>query len=512
MRKRLLLIILVIVLSACQAKPDLSNNIGAEPTESNHTETQSNDTVGETAYQTKEQKGEEVVEPVNFRKQALNGASIEIDPNWPYYQNRSVQSIADEIQLAGYKTVYYCLVNENFVNGDLINAFHDRGIAVWLLVFGNGSYSTQNFPDGWQKWQMELVEPSDVAGFVFLSQFSKEYVDWKKKSLARLVKEYPFDGVAILESFFPEWDGLVTKVYGDIGPNAQEAFREKYGTEIPDFKDPSAPNYYANNRTLYEQWIEFRVNGVNDFLDEIFNGEGGVREANPDILVGTWSLGIDAGPSSVEKLREYQGLDAAAMVQQVKPDIHFFQTHWPDWIKPESELPADYMKAYKPFYDQVREAAPELPIGLQADNGSVESMIKSTKWQQQLNIEAQRHGYAAWTTYEYHIGGYIYNEKPVPMRAQRQEDGTVIISFNKRIDDSSGEKLENYSVFQNGELLDAGITKAQVDGNRVILTAEAFPIDSFEISVRGVKDTPKLWLYKNYPANEVPEGSKIQVK
>src|SRR5690625_2051945 len=61
---------------------------------------------------------------------ALHGKSIQIDPGFPYYQNRSVESIVDEIELAGYNSVHYFVVNENDVNGRLIDAFRKRGIAV----------------------------------------------------------------------------------------------------------------------------------------------------------------------------------------------------------------------------------------------------------------------------------------------------------------------------------------------------------------------------------------------
>ncbi|MFD0714253.1 N-acyl-D-glucosamine 2-epimerase [Paenibacillus sp. GCM10027626] len=447
-----------------------------------------------------------------MRTIAMTGASIKVDPNWPYYRGRSYDSIAEEIELAGYKMVHYVVVNENDIKRELIEAYHKRGIAVWMVVFGNGTYSTAFFPSGWENWKMGLIKPSEVAGYTFFSVFNKDYVEWKKSSLARVVAKYPFDGVEVMESFFPEWNGFETGVYGDVGPNAQQAFKEKYNSEIPDFENENSDRYYKNNPELYQKWIEFRVNGVNDFLNEIFNGAGGVREARPDILVATWSLGIDGGPDSVAKLREMQGYDAAAMVAKVKPDIHYIQTHWPDWYKPEKELPPDYMKAYQPFFDQVREQSPDLPIGFQADNGSVREMIKSTEWQQQLNIEAKRYGYATWTTYEYHIGGYMYTEKPEPRSAVRQDDGSVMISFSKRIDETAAQDATNYEFWKDGEQLKVDILRIVVDGNRVVLETDRLPEGDFEIVISGIKDTPELWLYKDFPANEVRAGSKVSVR
>jgi hypothetical protein len=449
--------------------------------------------------------------PMPLRKLALSGSSIEIDPNWPYYRGRSEASIADEIALAGYKCVHYVVVNENSVNGELIRAFHELGIAVWLLVFGNGSYSVDLFPDGWRSWQMELLKPSDVEGFTFLSLNCEEYKQWKKRSLARLVKEYPFDGIEIIECFLPEWTGFETGVYGDVSQHARAAFQRKYQAEVPDFTDKLSSSYYKTNQSLYEQWVQFRVDSVCEFLDEIFNGDGGVRETNPHIAVATWSLGIDAGPRSVQLLREFQGLDAASIVSLVKPDIHFFQTHWPDWQKPEAVLPPDYIKVYLPFVDQLRSQHPHLPVGLQADNGSVPNMIKSGAWQKQLDIEAAKYGFAAWTTYEYHIGGYMYTDMPTPMKALKRDDRTIAVSFNKRIDDATASTVAAYTFHENEERLDIDLTDITVDGNRVILKADWLPSAPFAISFNGIEDTPSLWLYKDYPANRVVAGLRLNV-
>ncbi|MFD0714244.1 family 16 glycoside hydrolase [Paenibacillus sp. GCM10027626] len=451
-------------------------------------------------------------DPSDRQTIAMTGASIKVDPSWPYYAGRSYDSIAEEIELAGYRTVHYIVVNEYDVKGGLIDALHNRGIAVWLVVFGNGTYSAWGFPPGWENWKMGLINPSGVAGFTFFSMFNQDYVQWKKTSLARIVTDYPFDGIEIMEAFFPEWNGLQTGVYGDVGPDAQAAFAAKYNSAIPDFVNSGSPNYYLNNSALYQKWIEFRVNGVNDFLNEIYNGQGGVRQARPDILVATWSLAIDGGPDSVAKLRELQGNDAGAMAAKVNPDIHFFQTHWPDWSKPESQLPPGYMQAYQPFVDRLRSSQPHLPVGLQADNGSLRTMIKSASWQQQYNIEAAQHGYATWTTYEYHIGGYMYADKPQPKRAVRLDNGSVMISFNKRIDETTAKTAGNYTFWQGNVQQSVALSNITVDGNRVVLESGQFPAGSFEVAVSNIKDTPSLWLFTEFPANTVVAGSRVNVQ
>ena len=453
------------------------------------------------------------------RNSALLGPSIQVDPGFPYYSNRSIESIVEEIELAGYRIVRYFVVNENIVNKELIQAFQAKGIAVWAMVLGNGTYSVDRFPEEWPEWQMELIKPTH-EGFWKLSPFSEGYVSWKKAALARLVAECGFDGIEIAEPYFPEWNGIETGVYGDIGPLAHKAFLEQYGHEIPDFRDSASPNFYLNIPDVYEKWIQFRVDAVNGFLDEMINGAGGVREAKPDILVATWSLAIDAGPESVHLLREYQGLDAKAMIAKVRPDIHFLQTHWPDWVKSEAELPGDYVAKYKPFFDDIRVLHPDIPIAVQADIGSSLPMLKGREWLDLFIETIERLGYASWTAYEYHLGKYIYEEPPAPKRVARRGHNEIIVSFNKRIDSLSAASFENYSIAHQGGSDESGgpggsaplqVQTVRTDGNRIILHSDHFPEESFELEINGIKDTPDLWLYKGFEANSIPEQCRVLV-
>jgi len=448
---------------------------------------------------------------VDFRFNALNGRSTKIDPSYPYYKNRTAESVADEIALAGYKAVHYMVVNELEVRSDLVDAFHQRGIAVWLLVFGNGTYSAWGFPAGWESWKMQVLNPGNVAaGFTYFSPFSSSYVAWKKSVLTSLVSTIPFDGVEIFEPFFPDfaWNGIENAIYGDIGPNAQQAFQQKHGLSIPNFTNPADPNYYKTNTSLYNTWVQFRVDGLKDMHTEIFNGANGIRAARPDILVGAWGVGLNWG-GAVSLLRELQGLDGASLVTALNPDIYFLETHWPDWIK--TDLTPGYITDYQPFFDQVRNVKPNLPIGIQTDYGSHRNMIRSATWMHEFDSIATQRGYSTSMGYEYHIGGTTYFVKPKPVKAARQSNGSIIISFNKRIDATSGSNTSHYVFKQNGAVQPVNLTSATVDGNRVILQAGNFPTGSFEIAVSYIQDTPSLWLFTDFPANEVVAGSMVTV-
>lgn len=450
-----------------------------------------------------------------YESAMLHGSSIQISGgfDWAYYQNRSVESIAEEIDLAGYKSVHY-FVPFDRINKKLIDAFHKHNIGVWLMVFGKSIsiHSTRNLPAGWDKWKMELTDGSSGSGgFVYLSPFSKGYTEWYKSVLAEVMKSYPFDGFEIVESHLPGWNGFQRENYGDVGLNARLAFQKEYGLTMPNFSNSNAENYYTKIPDVYKKWIRFRVDGVNSFLNEIINGAGGIRDVSPDALVATWSLAIDAGSNSIASMKEYQAMDGASMVKAVKPDMHFFQTDWPDWLRPD--LSSQYMGAYKPFYNSVREIATNLPIGLQTDVGSNEKMIRSRKWVRDFEkIATEYLGYSTTTAYEYHLGGYIYYKKPEVERIRRLGKDTVLLSFNKRVDAESASNENNYSFYRDDNTLNLKLKDIWVDGNMVYLVTNNFPSKKFTIRLSGIEDTPNLWLYEGYPANMIAEGTEVIIR
>lgn len=439
---------------------------------------------------------------------AVRGASIEIDPSFPYYLDRSVESVADEIAANGYRTARYFVVNELSVNGAFVQALRARGIAVWALVVGNGSYAVDGWPSGWPDWQMQLLKPIDLGGFHFFSPFSPDYVHWKKQLLAGLVQAYPFDGIELAEPYFPDWEGITSGNYGDVGPLAQAAFQAEYGLSVPDFTDPDAPDYYRTDTDRYDKWVQLRVDAVNRYLAEIVNGDSGVRATRRDILVATWSLGIDAGPDSVALEREYQGLDAAAMIAAVRPDLHMVQTNWPDWVR--ADLPPDYVTAYRPFLQQIREHDRYTPVGVQTDIGSQPAMARDDAWIETFARTARNSGFAGWTGYEYHIGGYMYEDAPVPTRAVRV-DGRIEISFQKRIDVASAMQPGSFRLLTaDGNRL-VPPEAVNVDGNRVTLAAGRIT-GRCRVAIAGVTDAPSFWLYNQTATpHPVPAGTVITV-
>lgn len=434
-----------------------------------------------------------------MREEAWLGPSIQIDPTFAYYRDRSADSVARELKQAGYRSVRYFVTREDRVDGRMVEALKRHGLFVWAMTLGNGTYSTDHLPAGWERWRMELLKPPK-DDYTRLSPHSEGYLDWKRRALVRLVEEHPFDGVEIAEAYFPEWDGLATGAYGDVGPQAQAAFRAYSGMLPPEFVHRTSPAYYKKDRARYLVWVEFRVNAVNRFLDRIVNGPGGVREARPELRIATWSIAIDAGRDPVGAIRELQGIDAGEMIAAVRPDLHMLQTHWPDWTR--QRLPADYARRYRPFAEPLRRQYPDLPLALQTDIGSLRSMRRSAAWVRRFAETTASLGYASWTAYEYSIGGWMYEEPPQAVEAIRLGSGAVRIDFNKRIDGALAERTEHYRFRSlQGEPIPLPDLRAAADGQSVTLYSERFPDASFAADIRGVQDTPDRWLVTGCPAN-----------
>lgn len=447
--------------------------------------------------------------PRVVRPWAMEGPSIQIDPLFPYYVGRSRESIAEEIELAGYRTVHYFVVRENQVDAGLVDAFQRRGIAVWAMVLGNGAFGSSHLPPEWNEWRMELLkEPKD--GFQRLSHFSSEYVDWKKRAVAQMVTNIPFDGFEVAEPYFPEWNGLRTGTYGDVGPHARQAFRERCGEEIPEFIDKRASNFYKKVPDLYAQWVDMRVDGVNSLIDELVNGAEGVREKRPDIWIATWSLALCGGRRTTARLREWQGLDAVSMISRVSPDMHVLQTHWPDWMR--RHLPPDYITHYEGIAASVRSMFPGLPIGVQADIGSLARMVRTRRWINEFEIAAFDGGYDTWTAYEYHLGGYMYDEPPIPLKAVQSATAELTISFSKRIAPASVQSVEAHVRNHSGAWRRLVVLDTETDGNRLWLSVNQLSCHDCDLKLAGVQDTPDLWHVKGRRANVVKGEYIVQIE
>lgn len=424
------------------------------------------------------------------------GRSMQVDPVFGYYKERSPDSIAEEIRAAGYSVVQYVVVNDDEVSAELVNAFRRRGIGVWHLTFANGTYRVAGLPKGWEAWKM--VTRSDLAGeplndgYTRLCLNNPDYRRWKKARMAAILKANEVLGVQIAEPHWPEYPGPTAPAYACFCDHCKAAFRRMHPEEssLPEIIDPASPRHPDRNPNLWRKWLRFRQETLTDFLDDLVNGPGGLRETSRDRKVCTWSLAL-LGDGGVERVRELHGEDAGEIVKRVKPDVHCLQTHWPDWIR--CELAGDYITGYKPFLDQIRATSPDLPVLFQADTGSQKQNRRSWDWIRLFEKTCGKLGAQGGMSYEYFIGGYMYDDPPRVVEAERDGD-RVRLLFTKRLDPKTAGDPAGYAV-------DIGrVAQATVDGSTATLVLTGVGRDrSITITLKGIADAAERRLFNDKP-------------
>jgi len=424
----------------------------------------------------------------------LIGRSAQIDTAFPYYKDRSPESIASELRVNRYRVVHDVVTNENAIDPALIAALHHEKIGVWYVTFGNGAYNTDPLPPGWEKWSMALR--GDFAGTPVHDGFNRlclnnpEYRKWKKKQISETLRRIPFDGVEIVESHWPEYPGRFTASYGCFCESCHTAFQAMYPdeTRFPDIIHSASAQSPERNPVLWRKWLKFREASVAGYLNDLVNGPDGVRKTVPSAKVSVWALTL-TGPDALKRMREDCGEDAADIAKTVHPDLLGLQTNWPDWSR--AELKPSYADQLMPFVSAVRSVAPTMPLLIQADTGSTRANLRSRSWIKAFEKECSKIGVGSTTYYSYEASGLMYE---APRIAEATRTGRNIeVVFNKRVDPATSDP-KHYT-------LDRGkVTATAIDGNIVKLTTDAEGEKAASVTARSVANMPKLLLFPEHPA------------
>lgn len=434
------------------------------------------------------------------------GRSLQVDPTFAYYRGRSPESIADEVRANGYPLVHYVIDAAKTLDERLLQAFVQKGIGVWYLTLGNGTYRPWDLPAGWEAWKM--VTRSDLAGnplqdgYTRLCLNNPDYRAWKKESMAGVLRGRKFVGVEIAEPHWPEYPGISSPAYACFCDHCRRAFRQAFPDEadLPDVLDAGSARHPNNNPRLWEKWLRFRRETLNGFLDDLVNGPGGLRQTSPGVKVCTWTLAL-MGEQGMRHVLEDHGEHAGDVVRRVRPDAHCLQTHWPDWMK--ADLPGDYVQQYRPYMEQITAAAPGTPVVFQADTGSLKPNRRSWEWIWEFERACRRMGAQGSMLYEYFIGGYMYEEPPRVVEALRTGDAIHLL-FTKRLDPKTAGEASRYTLSQGT------VTGVEVDGSVVTLRAAGLPKGGrVALSLRGIADAADRRLFDDSPACVLPEQRLI---
>lgn len=165
--------------------------------------------------------------------------------------------------------------------------------------------------------------------------------------------------------------------------------------------------------------------------------------------------------------------------------------------------------------DSVRAASPQTVVTQQTDIGAQTQMRRTRTWLGDFarladptyfcfERHAKRIGCRNVTSYEYHLGKYIYTEAPRVVYG-KWDAGKIKLVFQKRLDPVSSTNLSNYS-------LDAGtITAASLDGNIVRLTVIGAPANPV-VTVSNISDDESRRYYHDYPACVMTQSQQVTVE
>ena len=413
------------------------------------------------------------------------GMGAEVDPGFAYYQNRSAAGIAAEVKLNGYSRAHYVATTDVGLRRDLIDAFHAERLPVWYLTFCHVAYSTEGFPPGWREWRMQLRDsPGD--DFIRMCMNHPGYIAFKRRQIAETMRKYPFDGVELVEPFWPDAPGPESKTYGCLCPHCRAAFLKQHPEEtaIPEFTDASSPRYYKTDKALYAKWVDFRVHSIGRFLNAVL---ADVRKERPNVPVLVWSL-VQMGPNAVSLLREAQGNDAAAVAVDVKPSAICLQTNWMDWMR--TDLKPDYVKGYQAYVDRLRAASPKTAFFMQVDTGSNEGSRQTYAWMKGADAASRAMGALGIVNYEYFITKSMYDDPPRLCRV-KATPGALTLTFQKRVDAGRAADPANYRVSTAaGKAM--RVAAAKTDGNIIRLSVPGVRSGrSYAVRIDEVRDTPE---------------------
>jgi hypothetical protein len=451
-----------------------------------------------------------------FRSKFYNLKNYQITQDSPYMQGRSAESVASELAVNGVESIFIIPTStDGFIDG-IVSALHERGIGAGLMIFADCVYTDPEIlPTGWQSWQMQFLNgPSDLH----LSFIYPAFRQWMKQRAVNLCNTNGFDAITFAEPMYPIYDGVTKNpvIYADVSPGYQAIFKADTGeTSFPNFTNPSSPAYFETNTALYQKLVQHRKDSITNYFDEIINGTNGLRQAAPDTLVITWSLACSKLENGgVQLLPEWEGNDAYSIVKKSKPDIHYFQTHWPDWSDPT--LSSEYVYQYIDNFKEAWRAMPDVAIGVQNDIGSWETMRRSNQYYDDFLSACRASNVSNSTCYCFDIRSDIYEAAPQLKRISRSAGNMIRLEFNERIHSNSAQIMRQRTIVNDSDIV-YNVVSATVDGNLLKLQLDKQIEDGeiLSVDISGISDDPSVrWVTPKISAgntNTVPAGTIVQL-
>lgn len=144
------------------------------------------------------------------REKLLHGRTVQIDTAFPYYHNRSNESIASELRVNGFDGVYYYTGTDTGLRPGLVGEMQRQKLGVGLmtlpsLVYWSEAQLAERLPAGWRDWLIEFTG-SGMDIYRFIGFVYPEYNAWYKNYLNGMLLRHRFDAFTFAEIMYPIYE------------------------------------------------------------------------------------------------------------------------------------------------------------------------------------------------------------------------------------------------------------------------------------------------------------------
>ncbi|MBO3763179.1 MAG: hypothetical protein QXS21_00165 [Thermoproteota archaeon] len=330
---------------------------------------------------------------------------VYVDPLLNTYSNFHLtpEKVAKLIKDYGFNVVHLVIVNvgDNSASfssliSSYVKSFRLENLSVVLTIYPpTDEVAWKTHPEWRQRF---LNGESKYDWRVYLAPTDDDFVAYYLENVRRLLKEYNFNGIELAECWYEVDEGPSSPYYADFSSSMRQKFKEASGVDPLELFNSSSPYYYLKNSQLYEEWVNFRVKVITNFMKKILSV---AKEVNPNIKTYVMYLS-DVGQNYSTRIDHAQDLNA--IVRDVKPDYIVIETAWQDWIK--ADLSPSYVKAYADHYVSIVHNA-QVKVIIQTDVGSIAQMKRSLEWVKEFSNSAIKNGFDGVVFYEFSIGSFV---------------------------------------------------------------------------------------------------------
>lgn len=341
------------------------------------------------------------------------GPSAFVDPTLSTYAGRNWTDVATRIHEQGFTSVHLTVLHFDQDFSGIVGALHQAGLPVALNIYPTTNFEAYAAHPDWR--QVSLGGEGAFSWRVYLSPTNQDFVQWLHGQITRLMSTYAFDGFTLDEPWYEVWGGPYHDNpshadYMDISSSARDAFKMQYGYDpVPAlFLKDSDDVYYLDpakaQSTQYKQWVQFRIDTINQFMAGLATT---ARATAPGLPVFLTYVSDARVPGGYGKAPEYQAQDLSSMQTAVHPAGVIFESAWQDWEQPglAPNYILDYTKAYVP---QLQPGV----VGLgQPDVGSL--IKRNMSWLKEFSADSWQGGFAGYVIYEWSIGDWPTGGPPL---------------------------------------------------------------------------------------------------